>query len=124
MYLYFCLAHASILSDSQHPAGMKKIQELETKPAAKAPEQDKVFDKPVFTASLTGPEELWEGQHAHFQCTVVPVGDPQLKYEWFCNGVELKQGTHTNQNRISSLLFSIFYIMNVFIYLYFRYAFY
>lgn len=72
---------------------MKKIKQLEDKGPAPRPEiPDKQFDKPVFTQMLTGPSELWEGQHAHFECRVVPVGDPTLRFEWFVNGVELKMG--------------------------------
>lgn len=75
-----------------HPDGLAKIQVLESRPSGKAETPDKVFDKPVFTSSLTGPSELYEGQHAHFECRVVPIGDPTLTYEWFCNGVEIKMG--------------------------------
>lgn len=51
-----------------------------------------VYDKPVFTNNLTGPEQVMEGQHAHYECRVVPVGDPNMRFEWYCNGVELKMG--------------------------------
>jgi len=88
------LSKASIQLESQHPEGMKKIRELEE---GKAPEpaspMDNIFDKPVFTAHLTGPAELMEGQNAHFECRVLPVGDPALRFEWYVNGVELKMGS-------------------------------
>lgn len=51
-----------------------------------------VYDKPVFTNQLTGPEQIMEGQSAHYECRVVPVGDPNMRFEWYCNGVELKMG--------------------------------
>jgi len=53
---------------------------------------EKVFEKPIFTHLLTGPTELWEGQHAHFEARVVPIGDPNMRLEWYVNGVELKMG--------------------------------
>lgn len=71
---------------------MKKIQRLEqvAAPRAEAPERE--FEKPIFTQVLSGPSELWEGQHAHYEARVVPVGDPTLRFEWYINGVELKMG--------------------------------
>lgn len=72
---------------------MKRIQQLEEgKAPARPDETDQSFDKPIFTQVLTGPSELWEGQQAHFECRVVPVGDPSLRFEWYVNGIELKLG--------------------------------
>lgn len=78
--------------ETQHPEGVRRIQQLERPGAERAEEPERVFDKPIFTQLLTGPSELWEGQHAHFECRVVPVGDPNLRFEWYVNGVELKMG--------------------------------
>lgn len=79
--------------ETQHPEGMRKIQQLEAPHAPRREEADRVFEKPIFTQVLTGPSELWEGQHAHFEARVVPVGDPNLRFEWYVNGVELKLGS-------------------------------
>nr|CAD7404271.1 unnamed protein product [Timema cristinae] len=85
---------ASIQLETQHPEGMRKIQQLEEgRGPARPDEPDRVFEKPIFTQLLTGPSELWEGEHAHFECRVVPVGDPSLRFEWYVNGVELKMGS-------------------------------
>lgn len=90
---FVIVAKASIQLETQHPEGMRKIQQLEEGRApVRADEPDRVFEKPIFTQLLTGPSELWEGQHAHFECRVVPVGDPTLRFEWFVNGIELKMG--------------------------------
>ncbi|XP_042888253.1 titin-like isoform X7 [Penaeus japonicus] len=87
-------SHATIQMETQHPEGMKKIQALEErKPTGRGDESDKVYDKPVFTATLAGPAQIMEGQSAHYECRVVPVGDPNMRYEWYCNGVELKMGS-------------------------------
>ncbi|KAK8746935.1 hypothetical protein OTU49_016904 [Cherax quadricarinatus] len=87
-------SHATIQLDTQHPEGMRKIQALEErKPDARGVEAEKVYDKPVFTTALTGPSQIMEGQNAHYECRVVPVGDPNMRYEWYCNGVELKMGS-------------------------------
>lgn len=53
---------------------------------------EKAFEKPVFTMQLYGPAEVVEGMPAHFETRVVPIGDPNLKIQWFVNGVALKQG--------------------------------
>lgn len=72
---------------------MKKIRKLEEGKAPEPSEEaDRVFEKPIFTQLLTGPSELVEGQLAHFECRVLPVGDSSLRFEWYINGVELKMG--------------------------------
>ncbi|ROT82073.1 I-connectin [Penaeus vannamei] len=70
-------SHATIQMETQHPEGMKKIQALEDrKPAGRGDEADKVYEKPVFTATLAGPAQIMEGQSAHYECRVVPVVTP------------------------------------------------
>lgn len=86
-------AEANIQLDTQHPEAQRKIAQLE-QPLAPRPEApERMFEKPIFTQLLTGPTELWEGQHAHFEARVVPVGDASLRFEWYVNGVELKLGS-------------------------------
>lgn len=96
LYLFLLLscfvAKAAIQMDTQHPEGMKKIQQLEQPQQSRPDEPEREFEKPIFTQVLTGPSELWEGQHAHYEARVVPVGDPSLRFEWYINGVELKMG--------------------------------
>lgn len=84
---------ASIQMDTQHPESIPKLQKLEQPIRTSMPEPERVFEKPIFTQLLTGPAELWEGQHAHFEARVVPVGDSNLRFEWYVNGVELKMGS-------------------------------
>ena len=36
--------------------------------------------------------EIKEGQRVHFECRLIPVGDPKLKVDWFHNGKPVKQG--------------------------------
>ena len=76
---------------------MKRIEQLE-QTGEKAPESpENVFSKPIFTQLLIGPAEVLEGQSAYFEARVVPVGDPNLTYEWFKNGSELKFGKQSNR---------------------------
>jgi hypothetical protein len=37
-------------------------------------------------------ENLKEGDHAHLECRVEPINDPNLKIDWFVNGIALKTG--------------------------------
>lgn len=88
---------------------MKKIRQLEEgKGPSRPAEQEPTFDKPIFSQVLTGPSELWEGQRAHFEARVIPVGDPTMTYHWYVNGVELKMGTfiffYTNMVLLSFLV--------------------
>ncbi|WP_407809569.1 hypothetical protein, partial [Staphylococcus aureus] len=85
---------ATIELQTQHPEGLEKIQELESSKEYRGPEApDKVYERPIFTMPLTGPSELVEGQAAQFECRVIPVGDPDLRFEWFVNGIELQTGS-------------------------------
>ncbi len=73
---------------------MKKITALEMgKVQRQISEGGRDFEKPVFTHPLSGTSAVAEGQHAHMECRVVPVGDPNLKFEWFCNGQQLQTGS-------------------------------
>lgn len=79
--------------ETQHPEGMRKIRQLEEGRGPLKPEDvEPTFEKPIFTQVLTGPSELWEGQTAHFEARVVPIGDPTMRYHWYVNGTELKMG--------------------------------
>ena len=84
----------SLLLDSQHPEGMQKITALET---AKVRRQDSEtgtkFGKPVFTSPLVGNADVGMGKNAHMECRVVPVGDPNMTFEWSKNGESLKMGS-------------------------------
>jgi hypothetical protein len=37
-------------------------------------------------------DNLKEGDHAHLECRVEPINDPNLKIEWFVNGIAIKTG--------------------------------
>lgn len=86
-------AQGSLLLDSNHPEGMKRIAALESRVEKHVEEQDTKFGKPVFTSPLTGNAELKEGQSAHFEARVVPIGDPQMEFEWTKNGETLGMGS-------------------------------
>merc|ERR1719347_1293001 len=54
------LEKGSLLLDSQHPEGMKKITALETKVMRQESTQETSFGKPVFTTPLTGTADVGE----------------------------------------------------------------
>lgn len=37
-------------------------------------------------------DNLVEGERCHLECRLEPINDPDLKVEWFVNGVEIKAG--------------------------------
>lgn len=49
--------------------------------------------KPRFTTHIQNVDGLKDGQSAHFECTVVPVDDPDMKIEWYHNGQHLRHST-------------------------------
>lgn len=49
--------------------------------------------KPKFTTQIQSLEGLKDGQSAHFECTLIPVDDPDMVVEWFHNGQPLRHST-------------------------------
>lgn len=47
---------------------------------------------PVFTTHLTNQDNLIEGQHVHIEAQVEPRTDPNLRTEWYKNGISLTTG--------------------------------
>ena len=41
---------------------------------------------PNFLTTLRGPENIREGQRAHFEAKLEPITDPHLQVEWLKNG--------------------------------------
>lgn len=80
-------AKGSIISESQRPEGLEKIKELESAGPFRRPEIPDAItrQRPVFTQPLQNIDNIQEGQIAHFECRLIPVGDPTLKVEWFRN---------------------------------------
>lgn len=47
---------------------------------------------PVFTSHLQSMDKLVEGQHVYLEAQVEPRTDPNLRIEWFKNGLSLTTG--------------------------------
>lgn len=82
------IAKKDLLLETQHPAGLEKIQHLEDSSRYKRTEfiDEQVTTKPRFVTKPKNLENMTEGKHAHFECKIEPVTDPNLKIEWFKNG--------------------------------------
>lgn len=64
--------------------------------AAELPPED-MFQKerprpPKFKTPMKPQTRLMENDPAHFECRLVPVGDPDMVVEWYKDGVLLKHG--------------------------------
>lgn len=49
--------------------------------------------KPKFTTQMTKLIGLKEGEGAHYECNLIPVGDPTMIVEWFHNGIPLRESS-------------------------------
>lgn len=45
-----------------------------------------------FCVFMSSVDNLREGERCHLECRLEPINDPNLKVEWFVNGVEIKTG--------------------------------
>lgn len=50
------------------------------------------LSKSQYTCSLCSLSALKEGDHAHLECRVEPINDPNMRIEWFVNGVAIRAG--------------------------------
>lgn len=77
-----------LILDTQHPEGLQKIQVLEDLSRYHKSEYvDEIVNvKPQFKTKPKDLMNMREGQHAHFECKLEPVTDPNLKVEWYKNG--------------------------------------
>lgn len=77
------IAKGSIITESQRPEGLEKIRQLELGTPHQRPEVPEAVtrQRPVFTQPLQNIDSIAEGQTAHFECRLIPVGDPTLKVE-------------------------------------------
>lgn len=85
----------SIIMDSQRPEGLEKIRQLEAHQPYKKPDRDEpqTRQRPVFTQPLQNIDYIEEAETAHFECRLIPVGDPTLKVEWFRNEKPLEDSS-------------------------------
>lgn len=88
----FPLAKSGLYLDTMDEQRLKKIRDLENYERPQKVETEPQAQRPVFLTPLTSLENLKEGDHAHLECRVEPINDPNLKIEWFVNGVAIRAG--------------------------------
>ncbi len=98
----------SIILQNQVPKGMKRSETLMQMEAAVKKYTSEVFlteddlydsekrQPPRFVTQIQDQTNLIERQTAKFECQLAPVGDPNMKVEWFYNGKPLH---HSNSNK-------------------------
>uniref|UniRef100_A0A158P8T2 Titin n=1 Tax=Angiostrongylus cantonensis TaxID=6313 RepID=A0A158P8T2_ANGCA len=96
-----CAPKERIIRESQLPQYMSGAQARITAIEAPRPAPEEVPEvdhgPPKFTTQLASPPELLEGQTAHLEAQITPVGDPNLKIEWFHDGSPVK---HSNRMKV------------------------
>jgi hypothetical protein len=92
----FIAARSSIVGEPLQPDAWQKIQ-LKEAEMNKVPEMfvdTTPQQAPVFTTHLVSHDKLVEGQHVMLEAQVEPRADPNLRTEWFKNGVSLTTGMY------------------------------
>lgn len=82
------ISKKEIVSESQHPGGLEKIQHLEdsSRYGRTEEEETRVTQMPRFLGPMKGTNKIIEGQKAHFEARVEPQSDLSMKIEWYHNG--------------------------------------
>lgn len=89
--IFFCANHS--LEDEDRERALQAYIQRE----GVAPEPEDLFDKhnprpPKFKTQIRDLPDLNENDSAHFECRLVPIGDPTMKIEWFRNGEPMVHG--------------------------------
>lgn len=89
------ISKSNIILESQRPEGLEKIRKLEQQTPFQREEipEQVTKQRPVFTQPLQNIDGIGEAQTAHFECKLIPVGDPNLKVEWFRNEKPLEMSS-------------------------------
>ena len=101
--IFLCLplqGRQGVVLEPQMPHGMEGIRKLEESlyHSEQAPAEDAQPQPPRFVTEIQSQEALFEGQPAHFDCRVEPVGDPSMRIEWFHNGRPIDVGSRSVEN--------------------------
>ena len=81
---------------------MKHVEQSH-KQQARREEEVSRYGPPSFVTPLND-LTIMEGEKAHLDAKVAPVGDPSIKVEWYCNG----QAIAASKCNIKSCLFNFF----------------
>ncbi len=92
-----CHPTSSLITTTQLEDSWTSIQLLEHRKEKTVYEEEIIAEAPVFTQPMKNLSVI-ENQSAHFETRLIPVGDPDMRVEWFHNGSPLLQA-----NRICTL---------------------
>lgn len=104
----YCTSKAGLIERTQHPKGeegLEKIQNLEEslrRQDAGLPESE-VGQPPVFTTQFTTLRNMSEGEIAHFEASLSPIGDETMVVEWFFNGKTLDASEYLSNHLVIHL---------------------
>lgn len=86
------LSRKDIVSDSQHPGGLEKIQHLEDSSQYRLSKNEETLinEMPRFLGPMKCTNKILEGQRAHFEARVEPQSDLGMRIEWYHNGQPIK----------------------------------
>lgn len=80
---YLKIAKQGLYLDTLDAQRLEKIRELENVEVVQEVEKEVIHQKPKFLTALNSLDNLKEAEHAHLECRVEPINDPNLKIEWY-----------------------------------------
>lgn len=88
------IGRSAIVTEAIQPDAWEKIKlkEAEMNKVPKMFIDTEPQQAPVFTTHLTSKDNLVEGQHVQVEAQVEPRADPNLRTEWYKNGLPLTTG--------------------------------
>lgn len=92
-----CHTKEAIIGDTMNQEAMDKISRLESRTHRTVTTEETTTQAPVFTSPMRD-QKLMENAPLHFEARLIPVGDPDLKVEWFKNNIPIQHA-----NRISTM---------------------
>lgn len=92
-----CHTKDSIMGETMNQEAMDKISRLESRTQRTVTTEETTTQAPVFTSPIRD-QKLSENAPLHFEARLIPVGDPDLKVEWFKNNIPIQSA-----NRISTM---------------------
>ena len=90
-------ANQTIVKDTIHQAAVAQINYLESSRVTQTQDEGFTTQAPAFTCQMRD-IQIMEGQPAHFEAKLVPVGDSKLRVEWLKDGKPIQAS-----NRMSTL---------------------
>lgn len=87
------IGRSDVITETQNEDALEQIQMLEdsSRHRRHVTEDITIVQPPQFTRPLHNLETI-EGTNIHLECRLQPVGDPNMRVDWFVNGRPVKTG--------------------------------